>query len=202
MAEEGTRLSGNAYLSTLTSLEPTTTQPTTIIGRLRAKSQSLAETAWNFNRQPGMWAATGTAIAHAPPLTELREPIASGENIEFNGHGHSARTVTTDEEGSPMLSTTLTRMNTVLEASETTSGEAKREKRPPLERQQHYYPNPLILATHLSPYPSPHLSPRILQIRPHTHRIPHVPLRPQHHSLGRDAIFPPPRRGASYGSSG
>ena len=43
-----------------------------------------------------MWAATGTAIAYAPALTELREPVAGGENIETNEHGHSARTVGLD----------------------------------------------------------------------------------------------------------
>jgi len=40
-----------------------------------------------------MWAATGTAIAYAPTLSELREPYAGGSNIEFTDHGHSARTV-------------------------------------------------------------------------------------------------------------
>lgn len=84
--------------------EGTPPEPTTIVGRLRSRSLSLAESAWKLNPQPGMWAATGTAIAYAPTLTELREPIAGGDNIEFNQHGHSARTITTDEDGEPILS--------------------------------------------------------------------------------------------------
>lgn len=86
-----------------------------------------------FQSQPGMWAATGTAIAHAPTLTELREPVAGGENVEFNEHGHSAQTVTTDEKGAPMLPTTLSRLDTILEAE---GSRGEREKRPTLERQQ------------------------------------------------------------------
>ena len=92
-----------------------------------------------------MWAATGTAIAYAPTLTELREPVAGGENIEFNEHGHSARTVTTDEDGSPILSTSLTRSKTratvlegaeVLQQGEDDKGEEKGQQRPRLERKQ------------------------------------------------------------------
>lgn len=86
---------------------PSATAPTTVVGRLRKKSVSMAETAWNLNLQPGMWGATGTAIAYAPTLTELREPIAGGENIEFNQHGHSARTVAIDEAGAPILLSTI-----------------------------------------------------------------------------------------------
>jgi len=59
-----------------------------------------------------MWAATGTAIAYAPPLEELREPISGGANIEFNEHGHSTRTVTTDLNGAPVLAKTLSRTKT------------------------------------------------------------------------------------------
>jgi hypothetical protein len=50
---------------------------------------------------PGMWAATGTAIAYAPTLTELREPVADGENIEFDANGHCSRAVTTNSNGEP-----------------------------------------------------------------------------------------------------
>src|SRR6187402_3004236 len=89
-------------------------KPTTVVGRLRAASTSLAETAWNFNPQPGMWAATGTAIAYAPTLSELREPVAGGENIEFTDHGHSARTVVKDESGAPVLALARTRTGTGL----------------------------------------------------------------------------------------
>ncbi|TVY75836.1 hypothetical protein LSUE1_G004818 [Lachnellula suecica] len=83
-----------------------------VTGLLRKASVSVADTLINFNPQPGMWAATGAAIAQAPNLTELREPVAGGENIEFNEHGHSARIVTTDEEGSPVLSTILSKTTT------------------------------------------------------------------------------------------
>jgi hypothetical protein len=102
----------------------TAAEQKTTMGRLRAKSQSLAETAWNFNPQPGMWAATGTAIAYAPTLTELREPVAGGENIEFNEHGHSARTVGVDGVGAPIL---LTKTNTRILEADGLELEAKQE---------------------------------------------------------------------------
>lgn len=81
---------------------------TTVVGRMRKASVTAADAIMNFNPQPGMWAATGTAIAYAPTLTELREPVGGGDNIEFNEHGHSARTVMKDEVGLPVLSTTRT----------------------------------------------------------------------------------------------
>jgi hypothetical protein len=90
-----------------------TPQPTTVAGRLRKASVSLADTVMNFNPQPGMWAATGTAIAYAPSIAELRAPVAGGENIKFNEHGQSARTVTTDEKGELFLSTVLSRTKTL-----------------------------------------------------------------------------------------
>src|SRR6187402_1681284 len=108
-------------------------KPTTVVGRLRAASTSLAETAWNFNPQPGMWAATGTAIAYAPNLSELREPVAGGENIEFNEHGHSARTVTTDENGHPILTPSLTRTRTA-QLTEGVEAEKDGDERPGLVR--------------------------------------------------------------------
>ncbi|KAE9375904.1 hypothetical protein N431DRAFT_437355 [Stipitochalara longipes BDJ] len=86
--------------------------PPTITGRLRKASVTAADALLNFNPQPGMWAATGTAIAYAPTLTELREPVAGGENIEFNAQGHSARTVVRDEEGEHVLGSVLSRTGT------------------------------------------------------------------------------------------
>jgi hypothetical protein len=77
-----------------------------VVGRLRAVSVSMAGTVMSLNPQPGMWAATGTAIAYAPTLSELRAPVAGGENIEFNEHGCSARTVVTDDTGALLLPTT------------------------------------------------------------------------------------------------
>lgn len=119
--------------------DETPPEPATVVGRIRAKSLSLAESAWNFNPQPGMWAATGTAIAYAPTLTELREPVAGGDNIEFNQHGHSARTVTTDEDGAPMLST-LTRsatqgLNTQIEGADEGKEPTRLERKPTLLEQ-------------------------------------------------------------------
>jgi hypothetical protein len=73
--------------------------PPTIVGRLWSASTSVASVMINFNPQPGMWAATGTAIVYAPTLNELREPLAGGQNIEFNEHGHGSRTVSADDMG-------------------------------------------------------------------------------------------------------
>ncbi|KAM3066958.1 hypothetical protein ACMFMF_010007 [Clarireedia jacksonii] len=87
-------------------------EPPTIGRRLRSSSISMVDAALNFNPQPGMWAATGTAIAYAPTLNELREPIGGGANIEFTPHGHSARTVTTDENGEPLLAKSLSKTKT------------------------------------------------------------------------------------------
>ena len=87
----------------------------TLVGRLRSASTSVAGAVMDFNPQPGMWAATGTAIAFAPSLKELRAPLAGGANIEFDEHGHSARTIMTDETGALTLSTTITKAPTVLD---------------------------------------------------------------------------------------
>lgn len=105
-----------------------------VVGRLRKASVSLADTVYNFNPQPGMWAATGTAIAYAPTLTELREPVAGGENIEFDANGHSSRTVTTDSNGEPVLASSLTRTPTALTTRKV--NEPQVLKRPTLERRQ------------------------------------------------------------------
>ncbi|KAH7407276.1 hypothetical protein BKA64DRAFT_411364 [Cadophora sp. MPI-SDFR-AT-0126] len=89
--------------------ESSNNEPTSITGRIRKASLSTTNALLNFNPQPGMWAATGTAIAYAPTLSELREPVAGGENIEFTDHGHSARTVVKDESGAPVLALARTR---------------------------------------------------------------------------------------------
>ncbi|KAI1375833.1 hypothetical protein F4677DRAFT_445995 [Hypoxylon crocopeplum] len=72
-------------------------------GRVRRASTSLM----NANPQLGMWQATGTAIAQAPNLTELRVPELSG-GIEFNAQGHSARTALREPDGDlvPVRTTT------------------------------------------------------------------------------------------------
>jgi Protein of unknown function (DUF2985) len=105
-------------------------QPTTVTGRLRKASVSAADALINFNPQPGMWAATGTAIAYAPTLSELREPVAGGENIQFNEHGHSTRTVARDEEGFPVLTNVLSKSATrVLTHTQPTSSDPSTESK-------------------------------------------------------------------------
>jgi hypothetical protein len=66
-----------------------------IIGRARGMSLSFL----NATPQLGMWQATGTAIAQAPNLTELREPESGGANITFDAHGHSTRIAKPDDDG-------------------------------------------------------------------------------------------------------
>ncbi|KAI1402400.1 hypothetical protein F4819DRAFT_485546 [Hypoxylon fuscum] len=72
-------------------------------GRLRRASTSLV----NANPQLGMWQATGTAIAQAPNLTELRVPEIS-DGIEFNAQGHSAQTAVREGDGDLILVKTAT----------------------------------------------------------------------------------------------
>lgn len=66
----------------------------------------------NTNPQLGMWQATGTAIAQAPNLAELRGSESGGANIEFNSQGHSARIVAEEHDGELVL----VRSNTDLSA--------------------------------------------------------------------------------------
>ncbi|KAI9737229.1 MAG: hypothetical protein M1818_005761 [Claussenomyces sp. TS43310] len=56
--------------------------------RLRSISVSLLDA----QPPPGMWAASGTAIAHAPNLTQLRSPELS-ENIGFDAYGHTTHII-------------------------------------------------------------------------------------------------------------
>ncbi|KAJ8118749.1 hypothetical protein OPT61_g358 [Boeremia exigua] len=81
------------------------TQEKGIVGRARGMSLSLM----NATPQLGMWQATGTAIAQAPNLTELREPESGGSNIDFDAHGHSIRTAKPDEGGELTLVKTHTK---------------------------------------------------------------------------------------------
>ncbi|KAK2041091.1 hypothetical protein LZ31DRAFT_557330 [Colletotrichum somersetense] len=66
-----------------------------IVGRVRSASLSIM----NVNPQLGMWQAAGTAIAHAPSLTELRDPDSGGDNIAFTAQGHSARHAVQEPQG-------------------------------------------------------------------------------------------------------
>jgi hypothetical protein len=72
---------------------------TGLVGRARAASVSVM----NMSPQLGMWQATGTAIAQAPNLTELREPESGGSNITFDAHGHSTRIAKPDDAGELVL---------------------------------------------------------------------------------------------------
>ncbi|KAH8892921.1 hypothetical protein GQ53DRAFT_745892 [Thozetella sp. PMI_491] len=65
------------------------------VGRVRRASTSLA----NSSPQLGMWQATGTAIAQAPNLTELRNSSLGGDSLEFNAHGHTTRTAIQEPNG-------------------------------------------------------------------------------------------------------
>ena len=76
-----------------------------IVGRARGVSLSLL----NATPQLGMWQATGTAIAQAPNLTELREPEIGGSNIEFDAHGHSILKAKADDDGGLTLVKTQTK---------------------------------------------------------------------------------------------
>lgn len=77
---------------------------TGFVGRARAASASVM----NMSPQLGMWQATGTAIAQAPNLTELREPESGGSNITFDAHGHSTRVAKADDDGELVLVKTKT----------------------------------------------------------------------------------------------
>ncbi|KAM0268247.1 hypothetical protein ACHAQH_010015 [Verticillium albo-atrum] len=66
-----------------------------LVGRVRGASISLI----NANPQLGMWQATGTAIAQAPNLTELRDPELGGDHIAFNAQGHSTRVAREEPDG-------------------------------------------------------------------------------------------------------
>ncbi|THY12803.1 hypothetical protein D6D01_08510 [Aureobasidium pullulans] len=79
------------------SCGPEETAPRSAIGRLRNASVSVADRLLNTNPQLGMWRATGTAIAYAPNLDDLRTPETGGKNIVFDKDGHSARVPELDE---------------------------------------------------------------------------------------------------------
>ncbi|KAF2681821.1 hypothetical protein K458DRAFT_456199 [Lentithecium fluviatile CBS 122367] len=70
-----------------------------VYGRVRRASVSVL----NANPQLGMWQATGTPIARAPNLAELRGPGTSGDKIAFNSQGHSARITIEDSDGELVL---------------------------------------------------------------------------------------------------
>ncbi|KIL87173.1 hypothetical protein FAVG1_09727 [Fusarium avenaceum] len=96
---------------------PTATAGNGFVNRVRGASMSLI----NANPQLGMWQATGTAIAQAPNLTELRDAESGGDKIEFNAQGHSTRYAVPDPDAHGELTlvrtSTLTRRPSVLAAT-------------------------------------------------------------------------------------
>lgn len=63
-------------------------RPGTTIGRVRTASVSVANKVLELNPQPGMWYATGTAIARAPNITDLQAAGAQDKPITFDNRGH------------------------------------------------------------------------------------------------------------------
>ena len=80
--------------------QPIPTETTTIplfreTGRiLRSASVSAVTTLLEYNPTGGMWQATGTAIAHAPNVTDLRSP----DDVFFDVHGRGVRRVSTQDK--------------------------------------------------------------------------------------------------------
>ncbi|KAJ6190940.1 hypothetical protein N7519_000961 [Penicillium mononematosum] len=60
---------------------------------LRSASVSALTTLLEYNPSGGMWQATGTAIAHAPNVTDLRSP----DDVFFDVHGRGVRRVSTQD---------------------------------------------------------------------------------------------------------
>lgn len=80
-----------------------------IVGRIRGASVPLM----NANPQLGMRQASGLAIAQAPNLSELRDPEAGGDRIEFNSQGHSMRTAMEESDGELTLVKSMMRTTTI-----------------------------------------------------------------------------------------
>jgi len=78
------------------------------IERIRAASVSTTNKILSYDPQPGMWAATGTAIAHAPNLTDLRK-----NNIDFDVDGHLATRLASPRPGDYKRATTLPNISPV-----------------------------------------------------------------------------------------
>ncbi|KUL88404.1 hypothetical protein ZTR_04918 [Talaromyces verruculosus] len=107
----------------------------TIVGRLRSASTSVI----NYHVQQGMWAATGTVIAHAPSLGELREPTTGGKNITYNYHGHSARhaSVSAAADVPLVLTGTTTKASTILEEADNDRTNASTDRATAVTKEKH-----------------------------------------------------------------
>ncbi|CAD0110534.1 unnamed protein product [Aureobasidium uvarum] len=76
--------------------------------RIRAASVSTTNKFLSYDPQPGMWAATGTAIARAPNLTDLRK-----NNIDFDVDGHLATRLASSKPGDCKRAATLPNVSPV-----------------------------------------------------------------------------------------
>lgn len=94
-----------------------------IIGRARRASLSIA----NANPQLGMWQATGTAIAQAPNLTELRDIDTGADNIAFNSQGHSVRLAAVEEDTGRLA---LTKTNTTYRSPRPAAASSRKASEP------------------------------------------------------------------------
>lgn len=104
------------------------------VGRLRGASVTAATKVLNLNPQLGMWKATGTAIAHAPNLTDLRKPATGGDNIIFDENGHSARAANATElEKQYVVRTQQEQIDTVSLDKSTDSKESVQQTSPPVD---------------------------------------------------------------------
>ncbi|KAI4725466.1 hypothetical protein E4T49_06805 [Aureobasidium sp. EXF-10728] len=93
--------------------------------RIRAASVSTTNKILSYDPQPGMWAATGTAIARAPNLTDLRK-----NNIDFDVDGHLATRLAASNPGDYKRAATLPNVSPV--PSATTPGNADNKSLDPL----------------------------------------------------------------------
>lgn len=108
-----------------------------VAGRGRGLSLSLPLSLLNATPQLGMWQATGTAIAQAPNLAELREPEAGGSNITFDAHGHSTRIARPDDDGElTLVKTPTTALATVQKAPDDEARQQQPHKHHGLHRRQ------------------------------------------------------------------
>lgn len=92
------------------------------VGRVRTASLSLRDA----RPQLSMWQASGTAIAQAPNLTELRDVDSGADNIAFDARGHSTRIAVREPDGELTLAKTNTRQLTLRSIGE--SGNADEEE--------------------------------------------------------------------------
>lgn len=87
------------------------------IGRLQAASVNATNKILSYDPQPGMWAATGTAIAHAPNLNDLRS-----DSINFDADGHLARMTLPPGPGHTKRATTSPNISPIVSSTTDSKG--------------------------------------------------------------------------------